>query len=301
MKKIDFYSLDGHILKTFLILLEESSVSRAADHLDLTQSAVSHTLAKLRKVLGDPLFVRSGSGVTPTETALALKIPVQEVLDGLKALTERRSFDPKTERMHFVVAANDIQRDLLFPHLFKKAHAEGIDVTFEFKPSGVPSVSLLRDAKCDLMITPKPPDAPDLIRQKLFESGWKCFYDGSVRRPPVTIEDYLSSDHVGVHFALGGSADDVLEAYHLPYKPKPTISVSNFAGIPAFIRGTGMLTTQAEQMHRETLKSLDMADLPFETENVSVAMIWHARSTNDPSHRWLRGQIVEQVARTGLK
>ena len=60
MNEIDFYRLDGKILKTFHFILEETSVSRAADRLDLTQSAVSHTLAKLRKILGDPLFVRSG-------------------------------------------------------------------------------------------------------------------------------------------------------------------------------------------------------------------------------------------------
>ena len=71
MSKIDFTDLDGKVLRAFLTILEESSVSRAADRLGVTQSAVSHTLSKLRAVLGDPLFVRSGQGLMPTERALA--------------------------------------------------------------------------------------------------------------------------------------------------------------------------------------------------------------------------------------
>ncbi len=77
MSKIDYSNLDGKTLRTFLTILEETSVSKAADRLGVTQSAVSHTLAKLRLILGDPLFVRSGQGLTPTERAIALSEPVQ--------------------------------------------------------------------------------------------------------------------------------------------------------------------------------------------------------------------------------
>ena len=76
MKKIDFKRLDGQVLHMFLIILQESSVSLAAERLGVTQSTVSHALNKLRIILGDPLFVRSGQGLTPTETALALKAPI---------------------------------------------------------------------------------------------------------------------------------------------------------------------------------------------------------------------------------
>ena len=89
MKNIDIDDLDGNILRTFLIILEESSVSRAAVRLNVTQSAVSYSLARLRSVLGDPLFVRSGHGLTPTEAALSLKEPIQKILDGLSAVLNR--------------------------------------------------------------------------------------------------------------------------------------------------------------------------------------------------------------------
>jgi DNA-binding transcriptional LysR family regulator len=142
MKKNNFLDLDGHILRTFLAILESSSVSIAADRLDVTQSAVSHTLAKLRRILGDPLFVRSGQGLSPTKTAISLKEPVQKALDDLKGLTDQRAFDPRSERMRFVIAANDMQRDLVFPQLLRETQKEKISVDFEFTPSSQPNVSM---------------------------------------------------------------------------------------------------------------------------------------------------------------
>lgn len=295
MKEIDFHQLDGQILRTFLVILEESSVSRAAERLEVTQSAVSHTLAKLRTIFGDPLFVRSGQGLTPTETALSLRAPARDVLNRLKSLTDQRQFDPKSEAMHFVIAANDMQRDLVFPEIVRDTGREQIRLSLEQIPSGVPSVALLRDARCDLILTPLPPDAPDLIQQKLFSGMMMCFFDRDQTEPPGSVQAYLDADHVTVHFALGGASDEVLIAPQLPHIPKPKITVSNFAGIPSFIRGTKMLSTQLEYMRLSTLRELAVSPLPFDTEPVGIFMVWHERSNNDPAHKWLR-ERVRQIA-----
>jgi DNA-binding transcriptional LysR family regulator len=295
MKDFDFERLDGQLLRTFLMILEESSVSLAAERLGVTQSTVSHALNKLRTILGDPLFVRSGQGLAATETAISLKAPVLEVLDRLQALTNLRPFDPRSEKMNFIIAANDMQRDLIFPRLLHDAWAESIDLTMELRPSGVPSVGLLRDARCDLILTPLPPDAPDLMQRKLFSGNMKVFYDPARRSPPATLDEYLNADHVTVHFALGGSAEEVIETSEFSSFPKAKVSVSNFAGIPPFLLGTDLITTQFEFMQQTSLSPLAMADLPFGTEPISIYMVWHQRSTNDPAHRWLRDQIQNVI------
>ena len=82
MSKTDLLDIDGHILLMFLAILENSSVSIAAEKMNVSQSAASQSLAKLRIILGDPLFVRSGQGLSPTKTAIALKTPVQSALEG---------------------------------------------------------------------------------------------------------------------------------------------------------------------------------------------------------------------------
>ena len=136
MKKIDYTSVDGSLLRTFLVILEENSASAAAARLGVTQSTVSHALAKLRQFTGDPLFVRSGQALLPTEVALSLKEPVQSILDDLRGLTHRRDFNPASEDMRFVIAANDMQRDLVLPQLLRELQSERLSTEFEFIPSG---------------------------------------------------------------------------------------------------------------------------------------------------------------------
>lgn len=293
MKTFDAYQLDGQTIRTFLVILEVSSVSKAAEHLGVTQSAVSHTLSKLRRILCDPLFIRSGQGISPTEMALSLKAPAQDILDRMKALSDQRPFDPTLETMAFTVAANDMQRDLVFPELIRSALAEEIDLGLKIVPSGVPSVAMLRDARCDLMLTPLPPDAPDLVQRKLFTGQMRLFFDAACADPPRTVEAYLSAQHIGVQFALGGASSEVLKSRELPSLPAPRVNVSNFSGIPPFVKGTKLIATQLEFLRHTSLRDLAHAPLPFASEPVSVYMVWHQRSTNDPAHKWLRKRTFE--------
>lgn len=300
MKEFDIHDLDGNILRTFLVILEESSVSKAAVRLNVTQSAVSYTLARLRHVLGDPLFVRSGQGLTPTETAISLKEPVQQVLDGLTSLTHQRPFDPRTEDMHFAVAANDLQRELIFPRLWHDARADGIPLRLEFIPSGVPSISLLRDARCQLIITPFPPDAPDVIQRLLFTGDMMCFFDDAVRDAPQTQDEYLGSEHISVRFVGGHYSSEALRGVDVSVIPEPTVTVSNFNAMPSFVKGSGLLATEISAMILGPLKNLSMAPLPFQSDPVSLYMVWHERSTNDPAHIWIRRRIeviAEDISR----
>jgi DNA-binding transcriptional LysR family regulator len=295
MKKTNFLDLDGHILRTFLAILENSSVSIAAANLNVTQSAVSHTLAKLRQILGDPLFVRSGQGLTPTATAIALKNPVQKVLDGLSGLTDQRPFDPRAEQMRFVVAANDMQRDLVFPQFLREARKEEISVDFEFIPSGHPSVAMMRDARCQLALTPLPPDAPDIFQKPLFSGKMMCFYDGNMRDPPSSWEEFCNAELLRVQFSKGHTSLDVLHNIDKSKVREPQVSIPNFNAIPPFIKGTQLIAIELDLMKLETLKSLDVAPLPFESNTVTIYMVWHERSINDPAHIWLR-QRIQRIA-----
>jgi DNA-binding transcriptional LysR family regulator len=179
MKEIDYMSIGGKLLRTFLVVLEENSATGAAVKLGVTQSTVSHSLGRLRPLIGDPLFVRSGQALVPTEVALSLRNPVQSVLDELKNLAYRRDFDPSQEAMRFVVAANDMQRDLIFPRLVRKLQSEGVTAEFEFIPSGHPSTVMMRNDRCHFVITPFPPDATDIIQKPILSAKMMCFFDGA--------------------------------------------------------------------------------------------------------------------------
>ncbi len=291
MSKTDFTDLDGKVLRVFLTILQESSVSKAADRLGVTQSAISHTLAKLRHVLGDPLFVRSGQGLTPTERALALKDPVQAVLDGMRALTQERPFDPLSEQIDIQIATNDMPRELIFPGLLRAARDEGVRLRLEFIPSGVPDPELLRSDRCQLMLTPLPPDGPDIFQKRLLTSQLMVFYDASRRDPPDSWRSYCRSEHVDVRFADGRSARGVMRGVDQSQINPATITLPHFNAIPSFVKGSDLISTDTALMKTGPLTELDCAALPFECDPVTIYMVWHQRSANDPAHRWLRTRI----------
>ena len=295
MKKIDYASIDGKLLRTFLVVLEESSATGAAVRLGVTQSTVSHSLGRLRRVIGDPLFVRSGQVLIPTEVALSLRKPVQSILDGMKSLTYRRDFDPAMETLRFVIAANDMQRDLIFPRLVRDLQSEGVTAEFEFIPSGHPSADMMRDDRCHIAITPFPPEATDIVQKPILSAKMMCFFDGAIRKAPATWEEYCEADHLTVRFPEGGTSLRALRGVDKSRIRKAVISVPNFDAIPEFVKGTLLISTEMALMKLATLKDLQMASLPADSEPVTIYMIWHQRSTNDPAHTWLR-QRVHKIA-----
>lgn len=292
MKEIDFLALDGKSLHTFLVVLEELSVTKAAERLGVTQSAVSHTLDKLRLALGDPLFVRSGRNITATARAVSLHVPVRAILDDLKELTSQRVFDPLIGALEFTIAANDFQRDLIFPSLIRELRDEGIDITFHFIPSGHPTAEMLRQGYCQLLITPFPPDGPDIYQKRLFDDEDRCFYDESSRDAPESFADFMTADYIDVAFK-----GDELELKELAdiYGIKPKITVPNFADTAVYLKDSDMLTIQLSLMSRVHFQKFASVPVPFEGVSLTMYMVWHKREHIDPVSQWLRQKIEARI------
>ncbi len=262
----------------------------AFERLNLTQSTVSHAIKKLRLTFGDPLFVRSGRGIMPTERARSLREQVMEIVDSMKRLSDERAFDPTGQPLRFRVAANDLTRDLLFPAILSDASKSGIDLFLMFMPSCVPPATLLYDSRCDLIVTPLPPDGLDIIQQKLFEGEMACFCDSPVRRPPSTREEYKNDKHIMVRFADGRSSFNVVSEVDRAELSDPVVSVSYFGAIPGFVNGSNLIATEMQHMALGPLKDLDRAPFPFPCNSVSIFMVCHRRDSTDPAHRRLQEQ-----------
>ena len=302
MKNIDYLSLDGNTLTTFLTVLEEMSVSRAADRLGVTQSAVSHTLDKLRVILDDPLFVRVGRGIESTVRARDLRAAMESVLDDLKSLTYHRTFDPAVEQMEFTIAANDFPIQLIFPKLLRDLSEEGINPRIRFIPSVIPRVSILRASRYRILITPTPPNDPELKRTSLIQSRMEIFYDATVRKAPKTWKQFAESPYVEVRFSDTESSLMALPSLDTSTMSPPMISVPNFSSLTPLIKGTDRITTQLAAMKLGLLKDLDSTPLPFKTDPLHLFLVWHRREHDDPAHRWFRQTIIEtahSIAKTG--
>jgi DNA-binding transcriptional LysR family regulator len=295
MKKIDYLGLDGNALTTFLTVLEEMSVSRAADRLGVTQSAVSHALEKLRVVFDDPLFVRVGRGIESTARARGLQASVESVLDDLKSLTDHREFEPLVEQMEFTIAANDFPIALIFPKLLMELNEEGIHPRIRFIPSGIPRVSVLRASRYRMLITPTPPKDAELEKVSLIHSKMVIFYDSTVRKPPTSTKQFAESNYVEVRFSDTEASLMALPEFDVSTMSPHTITVPNFGLLTPMIKGTDRITTQIAAMKLGLLSELDTAPLPFESGTLDLFLIWHRREHEDPAHRWFRERIIRTV------
>lgn len=290
----DHRDLDGRLLELLLAVLEEGSITRAAARLGVTQSAVSHLLDKLRAITGDPLFVKAGRGIVATARAEALAQPARDALEQLRQLAQPERFDPAQLRVRITIAANDMQRDLLLPALLRRLRREAPGLTLHVMPSNVPSAEMLREQHCHLVISPRPPDAADILQKRLFAGNYCVFYDAAMRPAPQGLDDYLASEHVSV-------------LYHQPRRPldiddqllqagvtrRIVATVPGFAGVAAFLRGSTLLATAPTALAGGILRDFAQVPLPVDTPELPMYLIWHRRHQADPVHRWLREALCE--------
>src|SRR5499426_827996 len=135
MNEIDLRRFDLNLLVVFEVLMAELSVTRAAERLGRTQSAVSHSLSRLRAELGDPLLIKAGARMQPTAFALELMEQARPILRSIqRALSPRRAFDPATSQRLFRFAAPDFAR-ALFTALLARVRAEAPGVAVEWTNS----------------------------------------------------------------------------------------------------------------------------------------------------------------------
>lgn len=306
MNKIDHLDIDGHALTLFLAVLEEGSVTAAAERLDLTQSAVSHSLQKLRRILGDPLFVKSGRGIVATAHALTLAARARSLIDSMEAFARTPDFDPRTAHLSFTIAANDFQAELLLPRVYRRLAETAGRVNLRIVPSGAPTPDLLRDKRCDLILSPLPPEGTDIVQRRLFEDRYACFHDAAVRAAPVDIDDFLAAEHVLVVHSDHERLEFDRRLEDLGIRREAAIRVSGFAGVPSFLRGTAMLATLPSLLGRNLMRGFASGPVPRSavlTEAVCslpMYMAWHQRDQLAPAHLWLRtvlAAVAQEAAR----
>lgn len=296
MSGIDHSDLDGRLLRLLVAVVEERSITRAAERLGVTQSAVSHLLERLRSIVADPLVVKAGRGVVPTARAEALAARARSLLDDLRAFATADGFDPATLTATFTLAANELQCDLLLPPLLRRLRALAPGVSLRVVPSGVPGADLLRHDACQLLVTPRPPDTGELLQRRLFSDRYRVFFDERARNAPRDLDEYLAADHVTVVHEPGRRLDvDRILGDELRLQRRFVATVPVFSGVPPLLRGGPLLATLPGLLQRELLRGLSSAEAPVPLPEMPMFMVWHARRQSDPVHLWLREQLLAVV------
>jgi len=291
----DPLDLNGHLLRLLLEVYETQSVTQAAARLESTQSAVSHGLERLRTITGDALFVRAGRGIVPTAQAQRLVEQARPLLDALRDFSHAMPFDPARLSQAFTLAANDLQRDLLLPALVRRLREQAPEVSVRVINSNAPQPALLRDTDCHLVITPRPPDAGDIMQQRLFGDRYRVFYDAAQCQAPTSVADYLAAEHVTVLYEPGRVLDVDRWLQDQGIERRFVARVPGMGALGAMLRGGPWLATAPSLLAAGALRGLASVPVPVPTPPMSMYMVWHRRFENDSTHRWLRANLLACV------
>lgn len=289
--------LDFNLLKSLLFLLEEQSVSRAADKMAITQSAMSNTLARLRENFGDPLFIRTQYGIAPTERAQQLHMPLKQIMADLTMLYEAPDFDPGTSEMTIRIGATDYG---LFtaglPFVVKlKQLAPKIKITFLPIVSGNVAEELNKGT-LDFSLITEGETLPDFYTTKLFDEYYLCaMRSGHPLVGRLDLDSYCAAEHLLVSYQGGqftGLVDTSLAK--IGYTRRVALSVNHFLAVPTILHQTDLIATVPSRLLEGNL-DLYITPPPLILPTFTKLLAWHARTHYSSAFNWLRRVMTDTM------
>ena len=310
----DLARLDLNLLVAFEALAAELSVTRAAARLGVTQSAMSHTLRRLRSALGDELLVRTKGGMALTPRGESLVLPIRAGLSSLqRALANPEDFDPASSSRSFRLTGPDLFELLFMPGLVARVGevAGGISLAMASVAPGELAAQL-ETGELDLAITTRmldgsqPRAQPGLMRRALLRDEWRCFlrcgHPALNKRGKLSRARFLAAPQVLVSTSGRGRGivDVVLD--ELGLSRKIALRVSSFYSAPVAVAGSDLILTAPASLERAVGHlGLVCARPPIELPAHSVDMSWHQRFGDEGGHRWLREQLIAVTQGAGTR
>lgn len=292
--------MDLNLLLVFQCLMNERSVTKAANALFLTQGAVSASLRKLRLAFNDELFTRGSHGMTPTHRALEIAPQISEALKSISALvTSEQDFDPARSSRVFRIALSDDLETMLAKRMIRMADEQGWTISFSFyQTNSYLWPQSMVEHGADLVICSSPKFLSAMHKsQVLFSASYICVYDkqSSCFSTPISKQEYLHAQHGRVSFdGLRGFVDELFDAERMQRKVKA--SFTHFSGAINAVIDTPLVLTMpdyAAHSFAECNSRLAVSPVPLRVPSFIVSMIWDINKEHDEESRWLRRFVLE--------
>lgn len=297
--------IDLHLIRVLHTVIAESSVSRAAVRLGMHQPAVSTALKRLRDLSGDPILVRSGSGMQPTDAALSMLEPAAAILQAAENLfIEARAFDPRVATRTFRIAASDYLDPLFLPQLVAHLKKQAPLCTVEIMALNhdVDYSGQLAQGDVDIVIGNWPQPPAELRMAQLFADDTVCLV--SHKHPAVRrgwkAKEWLDAEHIApmpTHPGAKGVIDEALNALNL--RRNIAVRCAHFGLMPQMVASSLLVLTTGRQFCERYAAQLPLAILPppIALPQMRYYQLWHDRTHHSSAGVWLR----EAVKNTAMK
>ena len=293
-------SLNLHDLRLLSLLLQDCSVTRVAERSGQAQPAVSRKLQRLRETLGDPLLVRSGSKLVPTERATTLREPLLEILAQVARLDAGTGFDPTTTDRAFTIACADCLPPTFLPQVIAQLTAAGPRIAAHVRPvdPAFDIAQALEAGAIDLVISNEPRPREDLRTGPLYTDEVVCMMRSGhpfAQDRRLSLARYLRLRHlVPSASAVPRTGPIDGELAKTGYQRNIAATVPEFNLVPFVLTRTDLVFTTARRFADHYAATMDIVVVraPSEIPPMRFYQLWHERSHTSAASRWLRDQVT---------
>ncbi len=290
--------MDPQLLAVFDEIYKTRSVSLAADNLGMPPAAVNIALGRLRRLQGDPLFIRTSRGLRPTQHAAGLIGPIRQSLGPPTAGTPWPAlFDPSRCGRTLRISMSDIGRLALLPALTGRLFAAAPSLKVEIDPVSAATPQRLEAGQIDLAVGFLPGLDARFHQHRLFDEDYVCVMRRSHPRvgAQLTTELFERERHVVVTAGGSGSEQVERELDRLGVRHDIALRLPGFLGLGALVAGTDLLLTAPQRLARMLERSADVKWLapPFGLPVLPIGQHWHERQHDDAGGRWLRSMLFD--------
>lgn len=292
-------NFDLNLLVAFDVLTQEQNVTRAANRLNVTQSAMSASLKRLRESFQDDILTQHGKKMIPTPFASAMQPEVAAKLSELRALIARQGrFNPASSERTFRIAASDYITTVLLVPLLKDLAEEAPAIRFTFEQPGPASQIALANAEIDLLLTPEIFVHPDHPYEPVFEENHVtvCCKDNPLAEQGLTPRTFTDAGHVGVSVSRKSTyAEEWFEKRGVERRIE--VLAPSFIQAPFLVPGTMRICVMHERLALFMAERLPLhiLEVPFSIPPMQEVMQFHGTRKADPGLLWLRSRIAEKA------
>ncbi|MCB9652418.1 MAG: LysR family transcriptional regulator [Deltaproteobacteria bacterium] len=302
MGDLDLAGMNLNLLVALDALLRTRSVTRAAERLGVTQSAMSHSLKQLRGAFEDELLVRTGAGLVMTPRAERLAARLGPGLDALKAaLQDDPPFEPRTTTRRFSLVSGDYLGVGVLPELLGllRSEAPQADLDFSTIARGLDAahyLGRLERGDADLFMGAMVAERPAIKRRVLYTEGFACLVraDHPEVKRSLTLSRYTRLGHILITTSGEGASVVDTRLAALGRSRRVAVRVASFMAAPVAVAASDLVLTAPASLavHFARRYPLRILPPPLELSSFDIVQLWHERMDDDPGHGWLRGAVA---------
>jgi DNA-binding transcriptional LysR family regulator len=299
---MELTDIDLNQLVLFDHLMAQRRVARVAETLGLTQPAVSNTLARMRRLFGDELFVRTPAGMVPTPFAEQLAESVSYGLAMIHSgLNQQTRFDPAHVKRAVTIGMTDIGEIVFLPALVQRLIREAPGVTLNtVRNTAVNLRDDMESGKVDLAIGLLPQLRAGFFQRRLFRQRYVCLFRRGHRidKKKLTLAEFQAAEHLVVVSAATGHGKVHELMQRAGAERVVRLTVPHFVGVGHILQGTDLVATVPEKLAQRLAGPFELTYVahPVQLPVVAINAFWHAKVHRSPANQWLRSVVFALFA-----